>query len=50
MTDSYIVPTLDAVREAVNRAARLIDGEAAGNVAIFPAPRQEMAHRMAGHA
>jgi integrase len=50
VTDSYIVPTLDAVREAVNRAARLIDGEAAGNVAIFPAPRQEMAHRMAGHA
>ena len=28
VTDSYIVATLDAVRDAVNRAARSIDGEA----------------------
>ncbi len=37
VTDTYIVVTLDAVRDAVNRAARLIDGEASGNVVFFPA-------------
>ncbi len=30
VTDTYLLPSLDAVREAVNRAARLIDGPPEG--------------------
>jgi hypothetical protein len=36
VTDTYLVVTLDAVREAVNRAARSIDGEKPAGVIEFP--------------
>ena len=35
VTDSYIIATDEAVREATNRAARLIDGVQVGNVVQF---------------
>lgn len=37
VTDSYLSPTDDDVRAAINRAARLIDGEQVGNVIPFAA-------------
>jgi hypothetical protein len=36
VTDTYLVTTLDAVREAINRAARSIDGEKPVGVIEFP--------------
>jgi integrase len=35
VTDGYVRPELEDVRAAVNRAARLIDGEQVGNVVPF---------------
>lgn len=37
VTDSYLQPSLAAVRDAVNRAARSIDGEASAGAIPFPA-------------
>jgi integrase len=37
VTDSYLMPTDDDVRAALNRSARLIDGEQVGNVVPFAA-------------
>jgi Integrase len=36
VTDTYILPSLDAVRDAINRAARSIDGEIPAGVLAFP--------------
>jgi integrase len=36
VTDSYIVPSLDEVRNAINRAARSIDGETPAGAIPFP--------------
>jgi integrase len=36
VTDSYIVPKLDAVRDAIDRAARSIDGETPAGAIPFP--------------
>ena len=37
VTDTYLMPTAEDVRAALNRAARLIDGEQVGNVIPFAA-------------
>lgn len=36
VTDTYILPSLDAVRDAINRAGRSIDGEIPAGVLAFP--------------
>lgn len=40
VTDTYIVPSLDEVRNAINRAARSIDGERPAGAILFPIPSQ----------
>lgn len=52
VTDSYIEVALDAVRDAVNRAARSIDGETPAGAIPFRARgiEAEMADKMAGQA
>jgi integrase len=47
VTDTYIVPSLEAVRDAVNRAARSIDGETPAGAIPFPS---NMARQMAQRA
>lgn len=45
VTDSYIVPSLDEVRRAINRAARSIDGETPAGAIPFPAnPSHQPSH------
>jgi hypothetical protein len=44
VTDTYIVPSLQAVCDAVNRAARSIDGETPAGTIPFPL---NMARQMA---
>jgi hypothetical protein len=39
VTDTYILPSLDAVRDPVNRAARSIDGEILAGTIAFPERR-----------
>ena len=39
VTDTYLIATLDAVRDAVNRAARSIDGDAPKGAIPFPTRR-----------
>ncbi|MGH9316539.1 MAG: hypothetical protein ACRD1P_05470, partial [Thermoanaerobaculia bacterium] len=39
VTDTYLLATLDAVREAVNRAARSIDGATPAGAIPFPIGR-----------
>jgi hypothetical protein len=44
VTDTYIVPSLEAVCDAVIRAARSIDGKTPAGAIAFP---PNMAHQMA---
>lgn len=44
VTDTYIVPSLDDVRSAINRAARSIDGETPAGAIPFPNPSHQPSH------
>jgi hypothetical protein len=44
VTDTYILPSLDEVRSAINRAARSIDGDTPAGAIPFPIPSHQPSH------